>query len=81
MPALSPLLPIVPAIIINNNTYLPGQWPDVRYVDLTFISPKQEITLGSDTWMCFPLIAKHAGAQPTGVYDFTSETFGIAYKK
>ena len=81
MPALSPLLPIVPAIFKDNTSYLPGQWPDVRYVDLSFIHPKQEITLGSDTWVCFPLIAKHAQNPPTGPYDLNSGTFGIAYKK
>lgn len=81
MPALSPMLPLVPAILKGNNHYLCGQWPDVRYVNMRFINPKQEITLGSDIWVCFPCISKHVKNQPTGLYDKTSGAHGIAYKK
>lgn len=81
MNALSPLLPIVPAVVKDNKTYFPGSWPGVRYVDLSFIDAKQEITLGSDIWMCFPLIAKHTSNAPTSAYGFTTHTLGIAYKK
>lgn len=81
MNALSPMLPLVPAILKGTNHYLPGQWPDVRYVNLSSIAPEQEITLGSDVWVCFPIIAKHARNQRLGIYDFTSGQHGIAYKK
>ena len=81
MPALSPLLPIIPSIVKDNNFYFPGQWPDVRYVELSNINPKQEITLGDDVWMCFPLAARHIHNLPTGAYSITSGAFGVAYKK
>lgn len=81
MNALDPLLPLVPGVRRSSTMYIAGQWPDVRYVNLTHIEPKQEITLGSDTWMCFPLIARHVNNAPTGAYDYTSGVYGIAFKK
>lgn len=79
MNALSPLLPIVPAIISNDKTYLPGVFPDTRIIKMNFLDPGQELSLGSDTWACFPLVHKyitepHFTVPSTGV-------FGIAYKK
>lgn len=52
--------------------------PDVRAVNLRNLSPKQEVTIGSDTWTMFPL-----GVQKESAGDDTEQTlnWGLAYKK
>lgn len=61
---------------VNNYIYLMGWQPDVRGVNLRGISAKEEVVVGSDTWVFFPL-AKRDLTDTAG----TSGYSGIAYKK
>ena len=58
---LSPLLPlpVYGESAVSSGLYMPmGVIPNVRYVDMTFIAAGEEITLGADTWVCYPLCQK-----------------------
>lgn len=59
-----------------DNIYLLGFQPDVRSLNMKSLSPKAEITIGSDTWIVYP----HARKQNTGSTD-ESRNLGIAYLK
>ncbi len=61
---------------VNNFTYLLGWMPDVRGVSMRSFAPKEEVTVGSDTWVLFP-----AGQREIGVGAGTTSYMGIAYKK
>jgi len=57
-----------------------GSVPDQRVMSLEQgLSPKDEFTIGSDTWIVFPVTRK----RPIAVLDDTEQSlsFGIAYKK
>lgn len=59
-----------------SHTYFLGWQPDVRGVNIRSIAPKEEIVVGSDTWVIFPLTKRDiTGAVNTSAYS------GIAYKK
>lgn len=59
-----------------------GEFPNVRTVRMDNLEPGAEITVGSDVWMCFPLLRKVSAADaswPNRVAQ--SGPAGIAYKK
>ena len=59
-----------------------GEFPNVRTVRMDNLEPGAEITVGADTWMCFPLLRKLSAADaswPNRVPQ--SGPAGIAYKK
>lgn len=56
--------------------YFLGFQSDVRHMDIRFFAPKQEITVGSDTWVVFPLAQKTTDATNDRTYNS-----GFAYKK
>lgn len=56
-----------------------GEIRDWRWVHMTNYAPGQEIVLGPDTWVVFPMKAKHNDEAPR--IEPSSLTFGIAYKK
>lgn len=60
----------------NNHVYLLGWHPDVRAVNIRGFAPKDEVVIGSDTWVFFPLQQRDisGGAGTTGFS-------GVAYKK
>ena len=60
----------------NPRVYYLGNMPDVRAVNIRNFDPKQEITIGSDTWIMFPLSIKTVEA----VAGRTANS-GIAYRK
>jgi len=60
----------------NARVYLLGFMPDVRAVNIRNFEPKQEVTIGSDTWTMFPLSIKSAAAVAG-----RSLNSGIAYRK
>jgi hypothetical protein len=60
----------------NARVYLLGHLPDVRAVNLGNFEPKQQVTVGTDDWLFFPLSIKTASA-----VDGRSLNSGIAYRK
>lgn len=60
----------------------PQQWmllghvPDIRFVNINYINPGDEFTVGGDTWKCFPFVQK-SGTTLQG----ESGNLGVAYKK
>jgi hypothetical protein len=61
-----------------------GEYPGVRTVRLDNIAEGGEITVGADTWKCFPLLRKVSEATSFGasaVRNPQSGPAGIAYKK
>lgn len=76
---LIPLGPIlVQAVRLTDDpdtTRFIGQAPDVRAVNMTNLAPGATITIGSDTWMCFPMVAKNGA-----VNQYNSKVTGYAYK-
>jgi len=62
-----------------DNARLMGYYPDVRTVNLEGLNPAQEITVGSDTWVVFPITRK--GNNGLSFDQEQSYNFGLAYKK
>ena len=60
----------------NDRVYLLGYMLDVRALDITNFSAEQEITIGSDTWIIFPMSRKSSAAIAS-----RSVNSGFAYKK
>lgn len=60
----------------NNHCHLMGWQPDVRGVNIRGLAAKEEVVIGSDTWVIFP-----AGSRDTGGGAGTTAFMGIAYKK
>jgi hypothetical protein len=79
------ITPLLPMLICGDRpsdmTSPLGYVPDMRYVNMTNLTPASTITIGTDQWMVFPLIQKTA---TWGVLNSTtpsSGTYGLAYKK
>lgn len=53
-----------------------GSPPDLRFVNVRYLEPSQELSIGPDTWMVFP--AHRKLYVPGGVY---SGNYGYAYRK
>jgi len=60
----------------NDRAYLLGYMADVRAVDVTNFEPGQEVTIGSDTWVMFPMSIRTTAAVAN-----RSLFSGIAYRK
>lgn len=59
-----------------------GEFPNVRSVRVDNLEPTAEITVGSDIWMCFPLLRKVSAADVSWpARTAQSGPAGIAYKK
>lgn len=56
--------------------YAIGEMPDVRGMNIRFFAPKQELTIGSDVWIVFPMCEKTSLTVGSRTYNS-----GIAYKK
>lgn len=78
----------LPLVISNSNSAASaelrwlGEFPNVRGVRMDNLEPGAEITVGADTWKCFPLLRKFSpadGTWPDRVAQ--SGPAGIAYKK
>jgi hypothetical protein len=77
----SGLIPAYPIWLLyrnnsNNRCYWLGTMPDIRGLNIKNFAAKEEIVIGSDTWVMFPLAQKTDSA-------VTDRTFnsGVAYKK
>lgn len=53
-----------------------GQVPDMRRVNITNLAPAESLLIGSDEYLCFPLVAKNGASG-----QFSSGVEGIAYLK
>lgn len=75
---VAPLIrPLCFAERTTNVFSLIGDPPAFRFVKMTFLSPGDEVVLGSETWKCFPVVRKGSVAA-----DFAqSGDFGYAYLK
>lgn len=77
------LAPMLPCYVgVNRMPYvgtwtLLGEFPDVRFLNISNFNPGDELTLGTDVWKIFPLWNKAytLGAEPIS-YDY-----GLAYRK
>lgn len=58
-----------------------GTVQDVRVCSMQKFEVEQEITIGSDVWKLFPLIAKRPMNTATGVQPAASGNYGVAIKK
>lgn len=54
-----------------------GEPPGFRHIDVTFLNPGDEITLGSEVWKTFPLVRKGSSSANIPV----SSMFGLAFRK
>ncbi|MGE4551798.1 MAG: hypothetical protein AB7D57_01730 [Desulfovibrionaceae bacterium] len=66
---LSPLLPLPVLAETGTGTdlWMPmGTIPNIRYVDMTNLLAGEEIVLGTDTWVCWPL-ASRTESDPRGL--------------
>tara|TARA_R110000796_G_scaffold9118_2_gene31325 strand:+ start:780 stop:1772 length:993 start_codon:yes stop_codon:yes gene_type:complete len=61
---------------VSNFVYLMGWMPNVRGVNIASFANKEEVVIGSDTWIMFP-----AQQRSTVTNDTTTGSMGIAYKK
>jgi hypothetical protein len=58
-----------------------GEVPDLRYVNLRYNNAKDEITIGSDVWKLYPLVANIPPGTLVAGGPASSYPFGIAFKK
>lgn len=78
-------VPLIPLAVYHSEDYtlsvkklrLVGYAPDVRYMNMRNFAPAEEITIGGDTWMVFPVTRKRY------VQDNAEESWNaaFAYKK
>jgi hypothetical protein len=61
---------------VTDYVYLLGYMPDIRFLNIRNFAPKQEVTIGSDTWVIFPTSQRTESAGTDSTY-----YSGIAYKK
>lgn len=60
------LIPILVCFSESDTLYMPlGNMPDVRVCNIGTIQPKDQITIGSDTWQFFPWGQKFVSVSPT----------------
>ena len=65
---------------LNRYCYV-GDFPNVRVLNMTNLTPGQEITLGADTWKVFPAL-KQRPWESDGIEDSpTTGQYAVAYKK
>lgn len=80
---LAPLFPIqcfVERAVGNLWAYV-GDAPDLRAVNIKNNNPKDEITIGSDTWKIFPMIANNPNYNQYGSPNSSSLYYALAFRK
>ena len=79
------ILHVIPVFVGRTGSalyYSPaGVVQDVRVCSLNKFEPEQEITIASDTWKVFPIVAKRPMNGASGVQPAASGDHGIAIKK
>lgn len=79
---ITPFLPIPVAVERPSSMVSPlGHVPDMRYVNMTNLTPGSTITFGVDEWMVFPLIQKTDTWDNASSSIPSSGTYGFAYRK
>lgn len=74
-------IPIFAERAIGNIWSLIGEAPDVREVNMTNNNAKDEITIGTDVWKLFPMVANVPPATGIANGPASSYPFGLAFKK
>lgn len=77
---LAPMLPCYAGVFrspYNGNWTLLGEFPDVRFLNISNFNPGDELTLGTDVWKIFPLFNKAYTLQSEPI----SYDYGLAYRK
>lgn len=75
-------IPLYVARTGSETFYSPiGVVQDVRYCSINKFEPEQEITIGSDTWVVFPVAAKRAMNSSTGEQPAASGDYAYAIRK
>ena len=75
--------PMVPCYVgvfrtpYNGNWTLLGEFPDVRFLNISNLNPGDELNLGTDTWKIFPVFAKDYTLLSSAI----SYDYGLAYRK
>jgi hypothetical protein len=84
--ALNGFKPLLPIALYGENVqpapdahFLMGYIPDIRTVNMYGLQPGEELSVGSDTWVVFPVSRK--GNNGTTFNQEQSWNFGFAYKK
>jgi len=62
-------------VSLADKTYYLGHTPDMRGVILDGIDAGEEVTVGTETWVCFPSVRKSESNYDSSLYQ------GIAYRK
>jgi hypothetical protein len=79
------ITPFLPMLICGDRpssmTSPLGYVPDMRYVNMTNLTPASTITIGADEWIVFPLIQKTTVWGVSNSTTPSSGTYGLAYKK
>jgi len=78
--------PLIPIPLFYANTFvapdtyaLMGYVPDIRWINMYGLITAQEVTVGADTWVVFPITRK--GNNGLSYDQEQSYNFGVAYKK
>lgn len=79
LPVLAPI-PFFAERSVGNIWSLIGEAPDVRVLNTKNNNAKDEITIGSDVWKVFPIIANSSTIN-TGGAPASSYPYGLAFKK
>lgn len=87
-PGYSPYVPMfgLPLIAVSNGYSLAcalGSIPDLRIINMSSLTPQQELTLGADVWKVFPQLRQTPWSEvdALGFLLPTSGQFGLAFKK
>lgn len=80
--AITPLWPIPITVDRGSNqTSIAGVVEDMRIVNMQSLAPGQVMTIGSDEWLCFPVIQKTDTWNVSGSLIPSSGYYGYAYRK
>ncbi|CAJ0862042.1 hypothetical protein R77567_01611 [Ralstonia sp. LMG 32965] len=79
-----PILLSIPVCVeraVGNIYSYVGEPADVRLINMKNNNPKDEITIGSDTWKVFPVIAKNPNVNVFNSPNPSSSNYAYAYRK
>lgn len=79
---ITPLLPMLICAERPSTMTSPlGYVPDMRYVNMSNLTPGGTLTIGADEWLVFPLVQKTETWDNSSSATPSSGTYGLAYRK